>query len=199
MDTIAAADLLKDKGCELLGIVNVVGSSLARMSDHLMYLHVGPEIGVASTKAYIGMLTAQLLLANHWDEKNGASLGVTKEDIYALPDLIKKSLLLEDQIKKIAEDIYKHESVYFIGRGLDFSLAAEGALKLKEISYLHAEALPAGELKHGTLALIDDGVPVIVTGSQSNLIEKTVSNVQEVIARGGNVIGIGDTLSLINI
>jgi len=193
MDTIAAADLLKDKGCELLGIVNVVGSSLARMSDHLMYLHVGPEIGVASTKAYIGMLTAQLLLANHWDEKSGASLGITKEDIHALPNLIEKSLLLEDQIKKIAEDIHKHESVYFIGRGLDFSLAAEGALKLKEISYLHAEALPAGELKHGTLALIDDGVPVIVTGSQSSLIEKTVSNVQEVIARGGNVIGIGDS------
>ena len=193
MDTIAAADLLKDKGCELLGIVNVVGSSLARMSDHLMYLHVGPEIGVASTKAYIGMLTAQLLLANHWDEKSGTSLGITKEDIHALPNLIEKSLLLEDQIKKIAEDIHKHESVYFIGRGLDFSLAAEGALKLKEISYLHAEALPAGELKHGTLALIDDGVPVIVTGSQSSLIEKTVSNVQEVIARGGNVIGIGDS------
>ena len=193
MDTIAAADLLKDKGCELLGIVNVVGSSLARMSDHLMYLHVGPEIGVASTKAYIGMLTAQLLLANHWDEKNGTSLGITKEDIHALPNLIEKSLLLEDQIKKIVEDIHKHESVYFIGRGLDFSLAAEGALKLKEISYLHAEALPAGELKHGTLALIDDGVPVIVTGSQSSLIEKTVSNVQEVIARGGNVIGIGDS------
>ena len=193
MDTIAAADLLKDKGCELLGIVNVVGSSLARMSDHLMYLHVGPEIGVASTKAYIGMLTAQLLLANHWDEKNGASLGVTNADMNTLPDLIEKSLLLEDEIKKIAEDIHKHESVYFIGRGLDFSLAAEGALKLKEISYLHAEALPAGELKHGTLALIDDGVPVIVTGSQSSLIEKTVSNVQEVIARGGNVIGIGDS------
>ena len=193
MDTIAAAELLKDKGCELLGIVNVVGSSLARMSDHLMYLHVGPEIGVASTKAYIGMLTAQLLLANHWDEKNGASLGVTNADMNALPDLIEKSLLLEDRIKKIAEDIHKHESVYFIGRGLDFSLAAEGALKLKEISYLHAEALPAGELKHGTLALIDDGVPVIVTGSQSSLIEKTVSNVQEVIARGGNVIGIGDS------
>ena len=193
MDTIAAADLLKDKGCELLGIVNVVGSSLARMSDHLMYLHVGPEIGVASTKAYIGMLTAQLLLANHWDEKNGASLGVNNADMNALPDLIEISLLLEDGVKKIAEDIHKHESVYFIGRGLDFSLAAEGALKLKEISYLHAEALPAGELKHGTLALIDDGVPVIVTGSQSSLIEKTVSNVQEVIARGGNVIGIGDT------
>ena len=193
MDTIAAAELLKDNGCELLGIVNVVGSSLARMSDHLMYLHVGPEIGVASTKAYIGMLTAQLLLANHWDDQDGASLGVTKEDMQGLPDLIEKSLLLEDEIKKIAEDIHKHESVYFIGRGLDFSLAAEGALKLKEISYLHAEALPAGELKHGTLALIDNGVPVIVTGSQSSLIEKTVSNVQEVIARGGNVIGIGDS------
>jgi len=193
MDTIAAAELLKDNGCELLGIVNVVGSSLARMSDHLMYLHVGPEIGVASTKAYIGMLTAQLLLAIHWDDQDGASLGVTKEDMQGLPDLIEKSLLLEDEIKKIAEDIHKHESVYFIGRGLDFSLAAEGALKLKEISYLHAEALPAGELKHGTLALIDNGVPVIVTGSQSSLIEKTVSNVQEVIARGGNVIGIGDS------
>ena len=193
MDTIAAAELLKENGCELLGIVNVVGSSLARMSDHLMYLHVGPEIGVASTKAYIGMLTAQLLLANHWDDQDGASLGVTKEDMQGLPDLIEKSLLLEDEIKNIAEDIHKHESVYFIGRGLDFSLAAEGALKLKEISYLHAEALPAGELKHGTLALIDNGVPVIVTGSQSSLIEKTVSNVQEVIARGGNIIGIGDS------
>ena len=133
------------------------------MADSVFYLHVGPEIGVASTKAYLGMLVGQLVLAKHWDTQN--KLDVSFEEIKGLPSLIEETLKCEKEIKEIAESIYKQNDVYFIGRGLDYALAAEGALKLKEISYLHAEALAAGELKHGTLALIQEGTPVIVTAS----------------------------------
>lgn len=190
MDTIAATELLKENGAHVLALVNVVGSSLARMSDSVMYLHVGPEIGVASTKAYLGMLVAQLVLAKHWDKEN--KLNITFEDIKSIPNLVKESLKCENEILKIAKGISKKNDIYFIGRGLDYALAAEGALKLKEISYLHAEALAAGELKHGTLALIEDGTPVIVTASQVHLLDKTTSNVQEVKARGAFVIAVGD-------
>ena len=174
-------------------LVNVVGSSLARMADSVFYLHVGPEIGVASTKAYLGMLVGQLVLAKHWDTQN--KLDVSFEEIKGLPSLIEETLKCEKEIKEIAESIYKQNDVYFIGRGLDYALAAEGALKLKEISYLHAEALAAGELKHGTLALIEEGTPVIVTASQYHLLDKTTSNVQEVKARGAHVIAIGNSSS----
>jgi len=190
MDTIAATELLKENGAHVLAIVNVVGSSLARMSDSVMYLHVGPEIGVASTKAYLGMLVAQLVLAKHWDNEN--KLNITFEDIKSIPNLVRESLECENEILEIAKGISKKNDIYFIGRGLDFALAAEGALKLKEISYLHAEALAAGELKHGTLALIEEGTPVIVTASQIHLLDKTTSNVQEVKARGAFVIAVGD-------
>jgi|TARA_B110000263_G_scaffold33477_1_gene25339 glucosamine--fructose-6-phosphate aminotransferase (isomerizing) len=193
MDTIAATELLKDNNSHVLALVNVVGSSLARMADSVLYLHVGPEIGVASTKAYLGMLVGQLLLAKHWDESN--KLETTFDEIKQLPSLIKETLKCEAQIKKISKSINKKKDIYFIGRGLDYALAAEGALKLKEISYLHAEALAAGELKHGTLALIEDGTPVIVTASQHHLLDKTTSNVQEVKARGAFVIAIGDNSS----
>jgi len=193
MDTIAATELLKDNGSHVLALVNVVGSSLARMADSVLYLHVGPEIGVASTKAYLGMLVGQLLLAKHWDESN--KLETSFDEISELPFLIKKALECEPQIKEISKSINDKKDIYFIGRGLDYALAAEGALKLKEISYLHAEALAAGELKHGTLALIEKGTPVVVTASQHHLLDKTTSNVQEVKARGAYVIAIGDNSS----
>ena len=193
MDTIAATELLKGNGAHVLALVNVVGSSLARMADSIFYLHVGPEIGVASTKAYLGMLVGQLLLAKHWDSAN--KLDVSFDEIAELPKLIEQTMACEKQIKDISEKIYKKNDIYFIGRGLDYALAAEGALKLKEISYLHAEALAAGELKHGTLALIENGTPIIVTASQNHLLDKTTSNVQEVIARGAYVIAIGDNQS----
>jgi len=193
MDTIAATELLKENNAHVLALVNVVGSSLARMADSVLYLHVGPEIGVASTKAYLGMLVGQLLLAKHWDESE--NLETTFDEIKQLPSLIKETLKCETQIKEISKSINKKKDIYFIGRGLDYALAAEGALKLKEISYLHAEALAAGELKHGTLALIENGTPVIVTASQHHLLDKTTSNVQEVKARGAYVIAIGDNSS----
>lgn len=193
MDTIAATELLKENNAHVLAFVNVVGSSLARMADSVLYLHVGPEIGVASTKAYLGMLIGQLLVAKHWDEEN--KLNISYDEINELPKLIQETLNCEDQIKSLSKKISKKKDIYFIGRGLDYALAAEGALKLKEISYLHAEALAAGELKHGTLALIEDDTPVIVTASQNHLLDKTTSNVQEVIARGAFVISIGDNSS----
>ena len=193
MDTIAATELLKENNVHVLALVNVVGSSLARMADSVLYLHVGPEIGVASTKAYLGMLVGQLLLAKHWDESE--NLETTFDEIKQLPLLIKETLKCESQIKEISKSINEKKDIYFIGRGLDYALAAEGALKLKEISYLHAEALAAGELKHGTLALIENGTPVIVTASQHHLLDKTTSNVQEVKARGAYVIAIGDNSS----
>ncbi|MDC1071374.1 glutamine--fructose-6-phosphate transaminase (isomerizing) [Acidimicrobiia bacterium] len=193
MDTIAATELLKENNAHVLALVNVVGSSLARMADSVLYLHVGPEIGVASTKAYLGMLVGQLLLAKHWDESS--KIETTFEEIKQLPSLIKETLKCESEIKEISKSINNHKDIYFIGRGLDYALAAEGALKLKEISYLHAEALAAGELKHGTLALIEDGTPVIVTASQHHLLDKTTSNVQEVKARGAFVIAIGNNSS----
>ena len=193
MDTIAATELLKENNAHVLALVNVVGSSLARMADSVLYLHVGPEIGVASTKAYLGMLVGQLLLAKHWDESD--NLETTFDEIKQLPLLIKETLKCESQIKEISKSINEKKDIYFIGRGLDYALAAEGALKLKEISYLHAEALAAGELKHGTLALIENGTPVIVTASQHHLLDKTTSNVQEVRARGAYVIAIGDNSS----
>ena len=193
MDTIAATELLKENDAHVLAFVNVVGSSLARIADSVLYLHVGPEIGVASTKAYLGMLIGQLLVAKHWDEEN--KLNISYDEINELPKLIQETLNCEDQIKSLSKKISKKKDIYFIGRGLDYALAAEGALKLKEISYLHAEALAAGELKHGTLALIEDDTPVIVTASQNHLLDKTTSNVQEVIARGAYVISIGDNSS----
>jgi glucosamine--fructose-6-phosphate aminotransferase (isomerizing) len=193
MDTIAATELLKENGSHVLALVNVVGSSLARMADSVFYLHVGPEIGVASTKAYLGMLVGQLLLAKHWDSEE--KLDTSFDEIKQLPSLIEKTFECEDQVKKISKSINEKNDIYFIGRGLDYALAAEGALKLKEISYLHAEALAAGELKHGTLALIEKGTPIIVTASQHHLLDKTTSNVQEVKARGAYVIAVGDSNS----
>ncbi|MDX2342292.1 MAG: glutamine--fructose-6-phosphate transaminase (isomerizing) [Acidimicrobiia bacterium] len=193
-DTLAAARLAKERGSRLLSLTNVVGSTLSREADDILYTRAGPEISVASTKAYLAMLIAQYLLAL----RIGRARGVVDEDLAArvahglslLPGQIEQILRREDEVVAAAEEILDAEDVYFIGRGLDYAVAMEGSLKLKEISYLHSEAMPAGELKHGTLALITKGTPVIVVLTQQALYEKTISAVQEVKARGGKVLAV---------
>ncbi len=193
-DTLAAARLAKQRGSRLLALTNVVGSTLSREADDVLYTRAGPEISVASTKAYLAMLIAQYLLAL----RIGRARGVVDEDLASrvahglsqLPAQVEDLLHHEVEIESAAEAIVDAEDVYFIGRGLDYAVAMEGSLKLKEISYLHSEAMPAGELKHGTLALITQGTPVIVVLTQQALYDKTISAVQEVKARGGKVIAV---------
>ncbi|MCP3994855.1 MAG: glutamine--fructose-6-phosphate transaminase (isomerizing) [bacterium] len=193
-DTLAAARLAKEKGSRLLSLTNVVGSTLAREADDILYTRAGPEISVASTKAYLAMLIAQYLLAL----RIGRVRGVVDEGLASrvahglslLPGQIEQLLHREDEVVAAAEEIRDADDVYFIGRGLDYAVAMEGSLKLKEISYLHSEAMPAGELKHGTLALITAGTPVIVVLTQQALYDKTISAVQEVKARGGKVLAV---------
>jgi glucosamine--fructose-6-phosphate aminotransferase (isomerizing) len=193
-DTLAAARLAKERGSRLLALTNVVGSTLSREADDILYTRAGPEISVASTKAYLAMLIAQYLLAL----RIGRVRGVVDEDLAGrvahglsqLPAQVEELLHQESEISAAAEAIVDADDVYFIGRGLDYAVAMEGSLKLKEISYLHSEAMPAGELKHGTLALITEGTPVIVVLTQQALYDKTISAVQEVKARGGKVIAV---------
>ncbi|MCP4309526.1 MAG: glutamine--fructose-6-phosphate transaminase (isomerizing) [bacterium] len=193
-DTLAAARLAKERGSRLLSLTNVVGSTLSREADDILYTRAGPEISVASTKAYLAMLIAQYLLAL----RIGRARGVVDEDLAArvahglslLPGQIEGLLHHEAEVIDAAREILDAEDVYFIGRGLDYAVAMEGSLKLKEISYLHSEAMPAGELKHGTLALITKGTPVIVVLTQQALYDKTISAVQEVKARGGKILAV---------
>jgi glucosamine--fructose-6-phosphate aminotransferase (isomerizing) len=193
-DTLAAARLAKERGSRLLALTNVVGSTLSREAHDILYTRAGPEISVASTKAYLAMLIAQYLLAL----RIGRARGVVDEDLAArvahglslLPGQIEGLLHHEDEVIDAAHEILDAEDVYFIGRGLDYAVAMEGSLKLKEISYLHSEAMPAGELKHGTLALITKGTPVIVVLTQQALYDKTISAVQEVKARGGKILAV---------
>jgi glucosamine--fructose-6-phosphate aminotransferase (isomerizing) len=193
-DTLAAARLAAENGSRMLAITNVVGSTLSRYSDDILYTRAGPEISVASTKAYMAMLIAQYLLAL----RIGAARGTVNSDLAAkvshglhqMPAALEEVLQREGEAVRAAEFVRDAEDVYFIGRGLDYAIAMEGSLKLKEISYLHSEAMPAGELKHGTLALITDGVPVVVILTQRDVYDKTISAVQEVKARGGRIIAI---------
>ncbi|MDJ0922935.1 MAG: glutamine--fructose-6-phosphate transaminase (isomerizing) [Acidimicrobiia bacterium] len=193
-DTLAAARLTKERGSRLLALTNVVGSTLAREADDILYTRAGPEISVASTKAYLAMLIAQYLLAL----RIGRVRGVVDEELAArvahglslLPAHVEELLHHDDEVLAAAESIVDADDVYFIGRGLDYAVAMEGSLKLKEISYLHSEAMPAGELKHGTLALVTKDTPVIVVLTQQALYDKTVSAVQEVKARGGRVLAV---------
>ncbi|MDJ0791840.1 MAG: glutamine--fructose-6-phosphate transaminase (isomerizing) [Acidimicrobiia bacterium] len=193
-DTLAAARLAGDNGSRMLAITNVVGSTLSRYADDILYTRAGPEISVASTKAYMAMLIAQYLLAL----RIGAARGTVNAELAArvshglhqMPAALEEVLRREPEALAAAELIRSAEDVYFIGRGLDYAIAMEGSLKLKEISYLHSEAMPAGELKHGTLALITDGVPVVVMLTQRDVYDKTISAVQEVKARGGAVIAV---------
>ncbi|MBT8208646.1 MAG: glutamine--fructose-6-phosphate transaminase (isomerizing) [Acidimicrobiia bacterium] len=195
-DTLAAARLAKQKGARLMAITNVVGSSLAREADDVLYTRAGPEIAVASTKAYLTQLIALHLLALHLGQRRGTvdlELAIQLESNLAeLPTAAQRVLEMEEQVIESAQTLADNfdngvDDVYFIGRDLDYAVATEGSLKLKEISYLHSEAMPAGELKHGTLALITEGMPVIVVLTQTHVYEKTLSALQEVKARGAHV------------
>ncbi len=192
-DTFAALDLCKKNKVKTCSIVNVVESSIARSSDFVLPIHAGPEIGVASTKAFIGQMLVLYILAIKISEvrKEISQSDYEKKinDLKKLPDLIKKTLnYCQDNTPIIAKDFLKAKGAMFLGRGLSFPIALEGALKLKELSYLHAEGYPAGEMKHGPLALIEEGLPVVILAPKDRYFEKTISNMQEVIARGGKVI-----------
>ncbi|WP_440113085.1 glutamine--fructose-6-phosphate transaminase (isomerizing) [Paenibacillus sp. QZ-Y1] len=193
-DTLAALREAQSNGAHVLAITNVVGSSIARDADDVIATLAGPEIAVASTKAYTSQLIAFNLLGLYLAQVRGTQ---TADEIahmlaamQALPEQVESMLKQADSIKGYAEQISKHEHLFFIGRGLDYAVAQEGSLKLKEISYIHSEAYAAGELKHGTLALIEDGIPVIALATQENVLEKTVSNIKEVKARGADVLAI---------
>lgn len=193
-DTLAALREAKRCGAHVLAITNVVGSSVAREADDVITTWAGLEIAVASTKGYTSQLIAFYLLGLHLAQTLGTQTSdEIKEAVKALKELpaqVEEILGQAEAIKVVAEEMAKHDNLFFIGRGLDYAVAMEGSLKLKEISYIHSEAYAAGELKHGTLALIEDGVPVIALATQHELLEKTVSNIKEVKARGANVLGI---------
>lgn len=190
-DTKAALELAKSRGASTLSIVNVKGSSIARAADIVIYTHAGPEISVASTKAYSVQLSVMYLLAFELAYVKGA---ITEEEcrrltqeLQEMPDKIKEVLKLRERCQFIASRLVNADSLLYIGRGLDYALSMEGSLKLKEISYIHSESYAAGELKHGTISLVTEGMPVIAVATQSALIEKTVSNVKEVKSRGAKV------------
>ena len=199
-DTLAALKESKRRGAKTLAITNVVGSSIAREADQVVYTWAGPEIAVASTKAYTTQLVLFFMLALYMAEIKGAIAPARTAQLVTqlleIPTQVSEILSDVEPIKTFAKQYGFNEDVFYIGRGLDYSVSLEGALKLKEISYIHAEAYAAGELKHGTLALIVEGVPVIALATQRNVYEKTLSNIKEVKARDAIVIGIaaeGDT------
>ena len=191
-DTFAALDMCKKNNVKTCSIVNAVESSIARLSDFVLPIHAGPEIGVASTKAFTGQLLVLFILAikiSQIRKEINENTYIKKIDkLKKLPDLIKKTLKCQDEVQIIAKDFLSTKGAIFLGRGLSFPIALEGALKLKELSYLHAEGYPAGEMKHGPLALIEEGLPVVILAPNDRYFEKTISNMQEVIARGGKVI-----------
>ena len=191
-DTAAALDLCKKNNVKTCSIINVIESTIARNSDWVLPIHAGPEIGVASTKAFLGQMVVLFILSlklakvrGDIDEKRYLSY---IKDLVLLPDAIEKTLQNENSIQIMAKEFLMAKGSMFLGRGLSFPIALEGALKLKELSYLHAEGYPAGEMKHGPLALIEDGLPVIIIAPQDRYFEKTLSNMQEVIARGGKIL-----------
>ena len=195
-DTAAALDICKKNKVKTCSIVNVIESTIARNSDWVLPIHAGPEIGVASTKAFLGQLIVLYILSLKLSivrgdiDKNNYDTNVG--NLQKLPDSIKNTLKLESEIQLMAREFLDAKGSMFLGRGNSFPVALEGALKLKELSYLHAEGYPAGEMKHGPLALIEEGLPVIVIAPKDKYYEKTLSNMQEVIARGGKIIFITD-------
>ena len=195
-DTAAALDICKKNKVKTCSVVNSVESTIARSSDWVLPIHAGPEIGVASTKAFLGqMLVLYILclkLAQIRKDISNSSYQTNIKNLKTLPEAIKKSLKVENSIQAMAKEFLDAKGSMFLGRGLSFPIALEGALKLKELSYLHAEGYPAGEMKHGPLALIEEGLPVIVLAPKDKYFEKTLSNMQEVIARGGKILFITD-------
>lgn len=190
-DTIAALKLSKEKGAKTLAISNVIGSSITREADYSIYTHAGPEIAVASTKAYTSQVVLLSLLVIYFAETLEVSnLKVSKlrKEILELPKKIEEVLKTEQKVKEFSHRIYQEKDVFFLGRGVDEAVAREASLKLKEISYIHSDSYPAGELKHGPIALIENGITVISLMTDSKLVEKTVSNIQEVITRGAKTL-----------
>jgi len=193
-DTLAAMDLAKRKSATVFGVCNVVGSSIPRLSDAGAYTHAGPEIGVASTKAFTSQVTVLTLLAlgiaKIRKTMNDRDIAQIMQELELIPEKIEKALLLNDEIVVLAEKYKDSRNFLYLGRGYNFPVALEGALKLKEISYIHAEGYPAAEMKHGPIALIDEDMPVVVIATNSEHYEKVVSNIQEVKARKGKVIAV---------
>ncbi|MGL5053215.1 MAG: glutamine--fructose-6-phosphate transaminase (isomerizing) [Cetobacterium sp.] len=191
LDTLAALKEAKSRGAKTLAITNVVGSTISREADSTIYTMAGPEIAVASTKAYTTQVIIFQLLSIYLGEKKG----LIKKDkaaqliasLYKVPEKVRKTLENTDMIKTVANFMKDKHNGFYIGRGVDFATALEGSLKMKEITYIHTEAFPAGELKHGSIALIEPGTPVVVVAMQSNLLEKTISNIKELKARGAHI------------
>ncbi len=193
-DTMAALNLAKEKGATIFGICNVVGASIPRLTDAGIYTHAGPEIGVASTKAFTAQVTILTLIAFYLAQEKGvlplSKLTTLLTELDKIPDLIQQTLLCDSACLEIAKKFKDATNALFLGRGVGFPIALEGALKLKEISYIHAEGYPAAEMKHGPIALIDEKMPVIVIATKNSSYEKVISNIQEVKARKGQVIAI---------
>lgn len=193
-DTLAALRESKAKGIKVLGIVNVVGSSIAREADSVMYTWAGPEIAVATTKAYSAQLVALYMLAMKFAKVRGKleekAFTEMLQEIHRLPDQIEYLLTQKEKIQHFANRFVGAKDIFFIGRGVDYAISLEGSLKLKEISYIHSEAYAAGELKHGTISLIEDGTLVVAVATQPSLFQKTISNVVEVKARGAYVLAV---------
>ncbi|SDZ10033.1 glutamine--fructose-6-phosphate transaminase [Proteiniborus ethanoligenes] len=193
-DTLAALRLAKEKGARVIAVTNVVGSTISREADDVFYTWAGPEIAVASTKAYTTQIVSLALIALDIAIKKGSisneKYKLILEELKSIPSKIEKVLEDSEEIEKLADILCKKENIFFIGRGIDYHVSREGSLKLKEISYIHSEAMAAGELKHGTLALIQKDTPIIALVTQDKLYDKTVSNIKEVKARGAYVIAV---------
>ena len=199
IDTLEAMREAKRRGAKVIGITNVVGSTIARESECGVYIHAGPEIGVASTKAFTSQVTILILLTLLFGRRRHLSIEIGKrtlEELQRIPDKIQQVLDQSDVIRAIAEVYAQHTNCLYLGRGVNFPIALEGALKLKEISYIHAEGYPAAEMKHGPIALIDPNMPVVVISTRDGSYEKIRGNVHEVKARQGKIISVvteGDT------
>lgn len=193
-DTLAALRDCKNVGARVLVVTNVVGSTMSREADHVIYTMAGPEISVASTKAYTTQVLVMHMIAIYFSELRELSskeeLDNIKKEMLMLPEVIEEVLNIKEDVKAIAEEIKDEKDLYFLGRGMDFFLALEGSLKLKEISYIHSEAYAGGELKHGPIALIEEGTKVVSILTQKNLIDKMISNVVEIKSRGAKVFGV---------
>ncbi|SFJ19053.1 glutamine--fructose-6-phosphate transaminase (isomerizing) [Planctomicrobium piriforme] len=192
-DTLAALHEVRTRGATVLGIVNNVGSTIARETDAGVYLHVGPEIGVASTKAFLGQVTVLSMLAVYLGRRKHLSrdtISTFLSELERIPEAIEQTLLLESQMREIAYKFSGRQNWLYLGRGINYPTALEGALKLKEVSYIHAEGLPAAEMKHGPIAMIDEGMPVVVIATRDVTYQKILSNMEEVRSRGGEVIAI---------
>ncbi|MEM9373640.1 MAG: glutamine--fructose-6-phosphate transaminase (isomerizing), partial [Planctomycetota bacterium] len=192
-DTLAALHESMDRGALSLGVINVVGSTLARDTDAGVYCRVGPEIGVASTKAFTGQVAVLTMIALFMARRRFMSPEASARlmgELAQIPDKIERCLQADEQIKKVTEKYVHRDNWLFLGRGYNYPTAMEGALKLKEISYIHAEGMPAAEMKHGPIALIDEGMPVVFIANKGNQYDKVMSNIAEVRARGGHVIAV---------